>query len=99
MFFSAPNPIRKRRTGFASMFGVRRWMLDVGRFPTPFCFDLLSQKREKSSPMKLLLPWICVVALAVGVTSLYLSNSTKEKEITALREQAQQAQTLQTEIE
>jgi hypothetical protein len=49
--------------------------------------------------MKLLLPWICVVALAAGATSLYLSNSTKETELASLREQAQQAQTLQAEIE
>jgi len=49
--------------------------------------------------MKKLLPWICALALAIGVGALALSNKTKDAELAVLREQSQQADALRNELE
>jgi seryl-tRNA synthetase len=49
--------------------------------------------------MKNILPWILVVALAAGVASLYFSNSAKNDELTKLRGQVAQVDSLNSQLE
>ena len=49
--------------------------------------------------MKTILPWILVVAFAAGAGSLYFSNSSKNDELTKLRGQVAQVDTLNGQLE
>ena len=49
--------------------------------------------------MKTILPWILVVALAAGAASLYFSNSSKNDELTKLRGQVAQVDSLNSQLE
>ncbi len=49
--------------------------------------------------MKLALPWICVVALAIGLGWAYTASLKKDAELAALREDSQQLQKLRAEQE
>src|SRR5580765_4513573 len=49
--------------------------------------------------MKLILPWVLVVALAIGVFALYSSNRKQSAELAQLRQQSEEAQKAQTSSE
>jgi hypothetical protein len=49
--------------------------------------------------MKALLPWLCVVGLAVGLGWVYSAGQKKDAELAALREDSQQLQKLRAELE
>jgi hypothetical protein len=49
--------------------------------------------------MKLLLPWICVVGLAIGLGWVYSASQKKDAELAALRQDSQQLQQLRAELE
>ena len=49
--------------------------------------------------MKAILPWILVVAFAAGAGTLYFSNSSKNEELTQLRGQVAQVDTLNSQLE
>jgi hypothetical protein len=49
--------------------------------------------------MKTILPWLLVVAFAAGAGALYFSNSSKNEELTKLREQVAQVDTLHSQVE
>ena len=49
--------------------------------------------------MKNILPWILAVAFAAGAASLYFSNSAKNDELTKLRTQAAQVDSLNSQLE
>ncbi len=49
--------------------------------------------------MKKLLPWILAAAFAAAAGVLYVSNSSKESELTKLREQNHQVETLQAQVD
>ena len=49
--------------------------------------------------MKLLLPWLCVVGLAVGLWWVYSASQKKDAELAALRQDSQQLQQLRAELE
>ena len=49
--------------------------------------------------MKTILPWLCVAALGVGLAFLYLSNQKQVAELTQLRADTQELQTLRTAAE
>ena len=49
--------------------------------------------------MKLLLPWLCVVGLAIGLGWVYSASQKKDAELAALREDSQQLQKLRAELE
>jgi TolA-binding protein len=49
--------------------------------------------------MKTLLPWLCVVGLAVGLGWVYSASQKKDTELATLREDSQQLQKLRAELE
>jgi hypothetical protein len=49
--------------------------------------------------MKLILPWVLVVALAIGVFALYTSNQKQSADLAQLRQQSEEAQKAQTASE
>jgi hypothetical protein len=49
--------------------------------------------------MKALLPWLCVVGLAIGLVWVYSAGQKKDAELAALREDSQQLQKLRAELE
>jgi hypothetical protein len=49
--------------------------------------------------MKALLPWLCVVGLAIGLGGVYFAGLKKDAELTTLREDSQQLQKLRAELE
>ena len=49
--------------------------------------------------MKTILPWILVVAFAASAGALYFSNSSKNDELTKMREQVQQVDTLTSQAD
>jgi hypothetical protein len=49
--------------------------------------------------MKALLPWLCVVGLAIGLGVVYSAGQKKDAELAALREESQQLQKLRAELE
>ena len=49
--------------------------------------------------MKALLPWLCVVGLAIGLGWVYSASQKKDAELAALREESQQLQKLRAELE
>jgi seryl-tRNA synthetase len=49
--------------------------------------------------MKNILPWIVAVACAAGAAMLYFSNSSKEQELTSLRSQVAQIDSLNSQLE
>lgn len=49
--------------------------------------------------MKALLPWLCVVALVIGLGLVYSASQKKDAELVALREDSQQLQKLRAELE
>jgi len=64
-----------------------------------FIFTPARKRGKKAVSMKTILPWILVVALGAGVAALYFSNSTKDAELAKAREQAQQVETLRTQLD
>ena len=48
---------------------------------------------------KSLLPWLCIVALLLGLGWMYAANQKKEAELAALRGESQQLQQLRAELE
>jgi hypothetical protein len=49
--------------------------------------------------VKTLLPWLCIVGLAVGLGWVYSASQKKDAELVTLREESQQVQTLRAELE
>jgi len=49
--------------------------------------------------MKALLPWLCVVGLAIGLGWVYSASQKKDAELATLREDSQQLQKLRAELE
>jgi len=49
--------------------------------------------------MKTLLPWLCVVALAIGLGLVYSASQKKDAELAALRQDSQQLEPLRAELE
>ena len=49
--------------------------------------------------LKSLLPWLCVLALLLGLAWMYATNQKKDQELAALREESQQLQQLRAEVE
>ena len=49
--------------------------------------------------MKTLLPWLCVLGLAIGLGLVYSASQKKDAELAALREESQQLQQLRAELE
>lgn len=49
--------------------------------------------------MKALLPWLCVVGLAIGLGGVYFAGQKKDAELATLREESQQLQKLRAELE
>jgi TolA-binding protein len=49
--------------------------------------------------MKTLLPWLCVVGLAIGLGWVYSASQKKDAELATLREDSQQLQKLRAELE
>src|ERR1017187_3374110 len=49
--------------------------------------------------MKTMLPWLCVVALAVGLGLVYSASQKKDAELAALRQDSQQLEQLRVELE
>ncbi len=49
--------------------------------------------------LKSLLPWLCILALLIGLGWMYAANQKKETELAALREESQQLQQLRAEVE
>jgi hypothetical protein len=49
--------------------------------------------------MKALLPWLCVVGLAIGLGLVYSASQKKDAELATLREDSQQLQKLRAELE
>ena len=49
--------------------------------------------------MKTLLPWLCVVGLAIGLGVVYSAGQKKDAELATLREDSQQLQKLRAEVE
>lgn len=49
--------------------------------------------------MKMILPWVLAVAFAAGAASLYFSNAGKDAELTKLRAQVQQVDTLRGQVD
>jgi hypothetical protein len=49
--------------------------------------------------MKALLPWLCVVGLAIGLGWVYFTSQQKDAELATLREDSQQLQKLRAELE
>ena len=49
--------------------------------------------------LKSLLPWLCVLALLIGLGLMYATSQKKDAELAALREESQQLQQLRAEVE
>src|ERR1039458_5322864 len=49
--------------------------------------------------MKTMLPWLCVVVLAVGLGLVYSASQKKDPELAALRQDSQQLEQLRVELE
>ena len=49
--------------------------------------------------MKTLLPWLCVVALAIGLGLVYSAGQKKDAELAALRQDSQQLEQLRAELD
>ena len=49
--------------------------------------------------LKSLLPWLCVLALLLGLGWMYATSQKKDQELAALREESQQLQQLRAEVE
>lgn len=63
---------------------------------TTFVLTTATEK-EKSSRVKTLIPWLCVVALVTGAVYLHSANRKKDTELAALRAVSVEAEQLRTE--